>query len=56
VISFEDNTPSREILIVCNQLQANYNSKKHFGTWRNCTRKYFDDPKANQNRLSFERL
>ena len=56
VISFEDNTPSREILIVCNQLQANYNSKKTLWNMEELYKKIVDDPKTNQNRLSFERF
>jgi len=55
-MSFEDNTPSREILIVCNQLLANYDSKKTLWKMEELYKKIFDDPKVNQNRLSFERF
>ena len=56
VMSFEDNTPSREILIVCNQLLANYDFKKTLWKMEELYKKIFDDPKVNQNRLSFERF
>ena len=55
-MSFEDNTPSREILIVCNQLLANYDFKKTLWKMEELYKKIFDDPKVNQNRLSFERF
>lgn len=50
-MSSENNTqPSREILVVCNQLQANYDSKKTLWTMEELYKKIFDDPKLNQNR------
>ena len=38
--SLEDNTPSREILDMCNQLQANNNPKKTHRTMDELIRKY----------------
>jgi hypothetical protein len=54
-MSLEDNTqPSQEILDICNQLQANYNSKKTNWTMDELYNKIFDDPRLKEGRLSSE--
>ena len=54
-MSFEDKTqPSREILDVCNQLQANYDPEKTHWTMDELYKKIFDDPRLKENRLSSE--
>jgi hypothetical protein len=54
-MSLEDSTrPSREILDVCNQLQASYNPKKTHWTMDELYKKIFDDPRLKETRLSSE--
>ena len=53
-MSLEDNTPSREILDICNQLQANYNPKKTRWRMDELYKKIFDDRRLKEPRLSSE--
>ena len=46
--------PSREILDICNQLQANYNPKKTLWTMDELYKKIFSDPGLKETRLSSE--
>ena len=55
-MSLEDNTPSKEILVLCGQLLGVYDSKKTLWTMEQLYQKIFDDPRLNQNRLSYERF
>ena len=55
MMSLEDNTqPSREILDICNQLQANYNPEKTHWTMDELYKKIFDDPRLKETGLSSE--
>ena len=53
MMSLEDNTqPSREILDICNQLQADYNPEKTHWTMDELYKKIFDDPRLKETGLS----
>ena len=55
-MSLEDNTPTKEILILCKQLQVICDSDKTLWTMEQLYQQIFDDTTLNQNRLSFERF
>ena len=55
-MSFEDNTPSKEIVVLCGQLQGIYDSEKTLWTMEQLYQAIFDDQRLNHNRLSFERF
>jgi hypothetical protein len=54
-MSFDDSTqPNQEILVVCNQLQANYNPKKKHWTMDELYTKIFSDQSLKEGTLSSE--
>ena len=53
-MEYENKTATREILDVCNQLQANFDPNKIDWTMDELYLKIFCDPNLNGNRLSFE--
>ena len=55
-MSLEDNTPTREMLVLCGQLQGLYNSKKALWTMEELYQKIFDNSRLNQPMMSFERF
>ena len=42
-MSLEDNTPTREMLVLCGQLQGIYDSEKKLWTMEELYQKIFDD-------------
>ncbi len=50
----EESTPSHEILVVCNQLQAIYDPRKIEWTINELYKKIFDEPHLKENRLSID--
>lgn len=55
-MSLEDNTPSKEILILCRQLEGIYDSNKTLWTMEQLYEHIFNNPTINQNILTFERF
>ena len=55
-MSLEDNTPTREMLVLCGQLQGIYDSEKKLWTMEELYQKIFDDSRLNQPIISFERF
>lgn len=53
-MEYENKSVTREILNVCNQLQANFDPNKMDWTMDELYLKIFCDPNLNGNRLSFE--
>ena len=54
MMSLDNTQPSREILDICNQLQANYDPNKTHWTMDELYRKIFDDPRLKETTLSLE--
>ena len=55
-MSLEDNTPTREMLVLCGQLQSLYDAKKALWTMEELYQKILDDSRLNEPMLSFERF
>ncbi len=55
-MSLEDNTPTKEILVLCGQLRDIYDSNKTLWTMEQLYQQIFDNSTLNQTRLSFERF
>jgi len=55
-MSLEDNTPTREMLVLCRYLQDLYDSKKTLWTIEELYQKIFDNSRLNQPMMSFERF
>jgi len=53
-MSLDNTQPSREILDICDQLQANYDPNKTHWTMDELYRKIFDDPRLKETTLSLE--
>jgi len=53
-MEYENKSATREILDVCNQLQANFDPNKMDWTMNELYLKIFCDPNLGENRLSFE--
>ncbi|MDF0681624.1 MAG: hypothetical protein P0116_11735 [Candidatus Nitrosocosmicus sp.] len=53
-MSLDTTQPSREILDICDQLQANYDPNKTHWTMDELYRKIFDDPRLKETTLSLE--
>jgi hypothetical protein len=55
-MSLGDNTPTKEILVLCRQLQGIYDSNKTLWTIEQLYKRIFDSPTPNQNMLTVERF
>ena len=55
-MSLEDNTPTREMLVLCRHLQDLYDSKKTLWTMEELYQKIFENSRLNQPRMNLERF
>lgn len=55
-MSLEDNTPTKEILVLCRHLQGIYDSNKTLWTMEQLYEHIYNNPALNQNMLTFERF
>ncbi len=55
-MSLEGNTPTREMLLLCGQLQVLYDSKKALWTMEELYKKILGNSRLNQPIMSFERF